>query len=139
MSGIRNLSGISVDTGVSAPVSETPDADEVLEKDQLEFHDALARSGEPHESQSPETRKAITRSLDRFQTSSRTDGASGSNEPQVADASRGRSARPPAGGGRRGWSGCRKGSPKAGGCRWGRFGVRAGSFTAQSPGLAAGR
>ena len=97
MSDIRNLSGTSVDTGVSAPVSEVSDAGEVLEKDQLAFHDALAKGGEPHESQSPETRKAIKRSLDRFQASSETEGASRSSESEVADASRGRSTRLTAG------------------------------------------
>lgn len=93
MSDIRNLSGISVDTDVSAPISEVPDAGEVLEKDQLAFHDALAEGGKPHESRSPETRMAIKRSLDRFQASSETEGASGSSESEVADASRGRSTR----------------------------------------------
>ena len=97
MSDIRNLNGISVDAGVGAPVSEVPDAGEVLEKDQLAFHDALAKSGTPREPQSPETRKAIKHSLDRFQASSGTEGTSGSNESRVADTSRGRSTRPPAG------------------------------------------
>ena len=93
MSDIRNLSGISVDTGVGAPVSEVPDAGEVLEKDHLAFHDALAKGGEPRESQSPETRQAVKRSLDRFRVSSETEGASGSSESEVAGASRGRSTR----------------------------------------------
>ena len=93
MSDIRNLSGISVDTGASTPISEVPDAGEVLEKDQLAFHDALAKDGEPRESQSPETRKAIKRSLDRFQASSETEGTSGSSESEIAGASRGRSTR----------------------------------------------
>ena len=97
MSDIRNLSGISVDTGVSAPVSEVPDAGGALEEDQLAFDDALAKGGDLNESQSPETRKAIKRSLDRFQASPETDGASGSSESEPADASPGRSTRLTAG------------------------------------------
>ena len=97
MDDVRNLSGISVNTGTPSPVSEVPDAGEVLENDQRAFHDALGRDGEPNESQSPETRKAIKRSLDRFQASSGTEGAKGSGESEVADASRGRSTRPMSG------------------------------------------
>ena len=69
MSDIRNLSGVSVDTGLSAPVSEVSDAGEVPEESQLAFDDALGKGSELNESQSPETRKAIKRSLDRFQAS----------------------------------------------------------------------
>ena len=97
MSDIRNLSGISVDTGVSASVSEVPDAGEVLEENQLAFHHALAKSGELNESQSPETREAIKRSLDRFHTSPETEGASASSESEVTDANRGQSTRLTAG------------------------------------------
>ena len=89
MSGIRNLSGASVDTSVSVPVSEMPDAGEALEDDQLAFNDALTDGGELNDSQSLETRKAIKRSLDRFQASPETDGASGSSEYEPADASQG--------------------------------------------------
>ena len=97
MSDIRNLSGTSVDTGVSAPASEVLDAGEALEEDQLAFDDALAKDGELHESQSSETRKAIKRSLDRFQAPPETDGTSGSSESEPADASPGRSTRLTAG------------------------------------------
>ena len=97
MDDVRNLSSISVDTSGSAPVSEVPRGGEVLEKDQRAFHDALAKGGELNESQSPETRKAIKRSLDRFQASSGTEGATGSSESEIADASRGRSTRPTSG------------------------------------------
>ena len=93
MSDIRNLSGVSVDTGSSAPVSEMSDAGEVPEESQLAFDDALGKGSELNESQSPETRKAIKRSLDRFQASHETEGASGSSESGVADASQRRSTR----------------------------------------------
>ena len=93
MSDIRNLSGISFDAGVSAPVSEVPDAGEVFEEDQVAFHHAIEKSAELDESRSPETRKAIKRSLDRFQASPNTEGASGSSESDVTDANRDRSTR----------------------------------------------
>ena len=89
MSNIRNPSGISADAGVVTPISEVLDAGDVVETDQLAFHDALAKGGEPRESQSPETRRAIERSLDRLQASSETEGASGSGESEFVDASRG--------------------------------------------------
>ena len=94
MDDIRNPSSIPVDTSVRAPVSETPDAGKALEEDQRAFHDALAKGGELNESQSPETRRAIKRSLDGFQASSGTKAAAGSSESDSADASRGRSTRP---------------------------------------------
>lgn len=93
MSDIRNLSGTSFDAGVSAPVSEVPDAGEVFEEDQVAFHHALEKSAELGESRSPETRKAIKRSLDRFQASSNTKGASESSESEVTNANRDRSTR----------------------------------------------
>ena len=93
MSDIRNLSGTSFDAGVSAPVSEVPDAGEVFEEDQVAFHHALEKSAERDEPRSPETRKAIKRSLDRFQASPNTEGASESTESEVTDANRDRSTR----------------------------------------------
>ena len=97
MNDVRNLSSISINTSVASPVSEEPDAGEVLEKDQRAFHDALGKDDELNESQSPETRKAIKRSLDRFQASSGAEGATGSSESEVVDASRERSTRPKSG------------------------------------------
>ena len=41
MDDVRNLNGISVNTSVPSPVSEVPDAGEVLENDERAFHDAL--------------------------------------------------------------------------------------------------
>ena len=86
MNDIRAPSGISFDAGVSAPTSEVPDTGEALEKDQLAFNDALERGGELNESQSPDTRKAVKRSLDRIQTSSESDRASGSGASEVGGA-----------------------------------------------------
>ena len=97
MNDVRNLSSNSVNTSVASPVSEEPDAGEVLEKDRRAFHDALGKENELNESQSPETRKAIKRTLDRFQASSRAEGGTSSSEPEFVEASRGRSTRPKSG------------------------------------------
>ena len=90
MNDIRAPSGISFDAGVSAPVSGVPDTGEAAEKDQLAFNDALAKGGELNESQSPETRNAVKRSLDRIQTSPETARASGSGASETDGAHHGR-------------------------------------------------
>ena len=83
MNDIRATSGISFDGGVSAPVSQVSDTGEALEEDQLAFNDALAKGGELNESQSPETRNAVKRSLDRIQTWTEPERASGSGASDI--------------------------------------------------------
>ena len=98
MSDIRNVSGISVDAGVSAPVADALNVSETLQEDVQAFDDALEKGDDEYESRSPETRRAIKRSLERLQAPPETDRASASDESEPANAGRGASTRRAAGG-----------------------------------------
>ena len=92
MGDITDMPGIAVNTGASTLVSETLDTGDILDQAQQSFDDALDDGSELNESQAPETRREIRRSLNRLQESSKTAAASGSGSgTESADASHGSS------------------------------------------------
>ena len=93
MNELPGLPPVAADRGVSAPV---PDPDESLEGElggQQPFDDALEDGGSLHQSQAPQTRRAIKGSLDRLS------GRQGDQPPSGQETAKGGPDRPRPGGG----------------------------------------